>query len=64
MEQLNSLSFLEGAVRESLRLYAPVSGTQRIAMHAKTIYRQTWSFTEYYPVRIAIPRCGAQVVSG
>ncbi|KAI0280140.1 cytochrome P450 [Russula aff. rugulosa BPL654] len=33
MEQLNSLPYLEGVVRESLRLYAPVSGTQRIAMH-------------------------------
>jgi hypothetical protein len=33
MEQLNSLPYLEGVVREALRLYAPVSGTQRIAMH-------------------------------
>ncbi|KAF8491342.1 cytochrome P450 [Russula emetica] len=33
MEQLNSLPYLEGVVREVLRLYAPVSGTQRIAMH-------------------------------
>ena len=33
MEQLNSLPYLEGVVREALRLHAPVSGTQRIAMH-------------------------------
>ena len=33
MDQLNSLPYLEGVVREALRLYAPVSGTQRIAMH-------------------------------
>ena len=33
MEQLNSLPYLEGVVREALRLYAPVSATHRIAMH-------------------------------
>jgi hypothetical protein len=33
MEQLNSLPYLEGVVREDLRLHAPVSGTHRIAMH-------------------------------
>jgi cytochrome P450 len=33
MEQLNALPYLEGVVRESLRLYAPVSGTVRISMH-------------------------------
>jgi hypothetical protein len=33
MEQLNSLSYLEGVVREALRLYAPVSNSHRIAMH-------------------------------
>ncbi|KAN0109020.1 cytochrome P450 monooxygenase [Russula decolorans] len=33
MDQLNSLPYLESVVREALRLYAPVSGTQRIAMH-------------------------------
>ncbi|KAF8491338.1 cytochrome P450 [Russula emetica] len=33
MEQLNSLPYLEGVVREALRLYAPVSSTHRIAMH-------------------------------
>ncbi|KAH8977522.1 cytochrome P450 [Lactarius hatsudake] len=33
MDQLNALPYLEGVVREVLRLYAPVSGTQRIAMH-------------------------------
>jgi len=33
MEQLNALPYLESVVRESLRLYAPVSATQRIAMH-------------------------------
>ena len=31
MEQLNSLPYLEGVVRESLRLYSPVSFTQRVA---------------------------------
>src|SRR5579863_3336907 len=33
MEQLNALPYLEAVVREALRLYAPVSTTQRIAMH-------------------------------
>ena len=33
MEQLNTLSYLESVVRESLRLYAPVSSTTRAAMH-------------------------------
>ena len=33
MEQLNSLPYLEGVVREALRLYAPVSSTQRTATH-------------------------------
>jgi cytochrome P450 len=33
MDQLNSLPYLESVVREALRLYAPTSGTQRIAMH-------------------------------
>ena len=33
MDQLNLLPYLESVVRESLRLYAPVSGTHRIAMH-------------------------------
>jgi len=33
MEQLNTLSYLESVVRESLRLYAPVSSTIRSAMH-------------------------------
>ena len=33
MEQLNSLPYLESVVREALRLYAPVYGTQRVAMH-------------------------------
>ncbi|KAI9452898.1 cytochrome P450 [Lactarius psammicola] len=32
-DQLNALPYLEGVVREVLRLYAPVSATQRIAMH-------------------------------
>ena len=32
-DQLNALPYLEGVVREVLRLYAPVSSTQRIAMH-------------------------------
>jgi cytochrome P450 len=33
MDQLNSLPYLESVVREALRLHAPVSSTQRIAMH-------------------------------
>ena len=33
MEQLNSLPYLESVVREILRLYTPVSTTERIAMH-------------------------------
>jgi hypothetical protein len=33
MEQLNTLPYLEAVVREVLRLYAPVSSTQRIAVH-------------------------------
>jgi cytochrome P450 len=33
MDQLNSLPYLESVVREALRLYAPVSSTQRVAMH-------------------------------
>ncbi|SRR6266702_3794694 len=33
MDQLNALPYLEGVVREVLRLYAPVSATQRIVMH-------------------------------
>ncbi|KAI0250884.1 cytochrome P450 [Lactifluus subvellereus] len=37
MEQLNSLPYLEGVVRESLRLYAPVSFTQRVASHDTVI---------------------------
>jgi cytochrome P450 len=49
MEQLNSLSFLEGVVRESLRLYAPVSGTQRIAMHDTEIPLQK-PFTDKHGV--------------
>ena len=31
MEQLNSLPYLEGVVRESLRLHSPVSFSQRVA---------------------------------
>jgi cytochrome P450 len=33
MEQIGAFSYLEGVVREALRLYAPVSATMRIAMH-------------------------------
>ncbi|KAH9016232.1 cytochrome P450 [Lactarius pseudohatsudake] len=33
MDQLNGLPYLEGVVREVLCLYAPVSATQRSAMH-------------------------------
>ncbi|KAH9030859.1 cytochrome P450 [Lactarius deliciosus] len=41
MDQLNALPYLEGVVREVLRLYAPVSSTQRIAMHDAEIPLQT-----------------------
>jgi hypothetical protein len=33
MEQLNTFSYLESVIRESLRLYAPLSSTTRAAMH-------------------------------
>ncbi|KAH9980693.1 cytochrome P450 [Russula compacta] len=33
MDELNALPYLEGVVREALRLYAPVSSTNRITMH-------------------------------
>ncbi|KAH8985283.1 cytochrome P450 [Lactarius akahatsu] len=33
MDQLNALPYLEGVVREVLRINAPVSATQRFAMH-------------------------------
>lgn len=45
MEQLNSLPYLEGVVRESLRLYAPVSNTNRISMHDTEIPLQK-SYTD------------------
>jgi hypothetical protein len=32
MDQLNALPYLEGVVREVLRLYAPVSNTLRMAV--------------------------------
>jgi cytochrome P450 len=37
MEQLNSLPYLEGVVRESLRLYSPVGFTVRVASHDTVI---------------------------
>ena len=36
-DQLNALLYLEGVVREALRLYSPVSATQRIAMEDAVI---------------------------
>ena len=36
-DQLNALPYLEGVVREALRLYAPVSAVQRIAMEDTVI---------------------------
>ena len=36
-DQLNALPYLEGVVREVLRLYAPVSSTHRIAMEDAVI---------------------------
>lgn len=57
MEQLNALSYLEGVVRESLRLYAPVSGTQRVSMHDAEIPLQK-SFTDKHGVLQSTVRCG------
>ncbi|KAH9973118.1 cytochrome P450 [Lactifluus volemus] len=37
LEQLNSLSYLEGVLRESLRLYAPAAFTERVATHDAVI---------------------------
>ncbi|KAH9965554.1 cytochrome P450 [Lactifluus volemus] len=49
MEQLNSLSYLEGVVCESLRLYAPAAFTQRIASHDLVIPLQR-PFTDKHGV--------------
>jgi cytochrome P450 len=49
MEQLNSLSYLEGVLRESLRLYSPTSFTQRVAHHDMVIPLQK-PFTDEHGV--------------
>jgi Cytochrome P450 len=56
MEQLNSLPYLEGVVRESLRLYAPVSFTQRVANHDVVIPLQK-PFTDKNGVLQNTVRC-------
>ncbi|KAI0044004.1 cytochrome P450 [Auriscalpium vulgare] len=37
MDELNALPYLEGVLRESLRLYAPVTATERVAMQDDVI---------------------------
>ena len=32
MDELNSLSYLDSVVRETLRIHAPVAGTMRVAV--------------------------------
>ncbi|KAH9965560.1 cytochrome P450 [Lactifluus volemus] len=49
LEQLNSLSYLEGVVRESLRLYTPVPFIQRVATHDVAIPLQK-PFTDKHGV--------------
>jgi hypothetical protein len=56
VEQLNSLPYLEGVVREALRLYAPVSGTQRTAMHDAEIPLQK-PYTDKQGVLRGTVRC-------
>jgi hypothetical protein len=56
MEQLNSLSYLEGVVCESLRLYAPAAFTQRIASHDLVIPLQR-PFTDKHGVFQDTVRC-------
>ena len=56
MEQINTFPYLEGVVREALRLYAPVSGTQRIAMHDAEIPLQK-PFTDKHGVLQSTVRC-------
>jgi hypothetical protein len=57
MEQLNTLPYLEAVVREALRLYAPVSTTQRIAMHDAVIPLQK-PFTDKHGVLQSTIRYG------
>ncbi|KAI0289361.1 cytochrome P450 [Russula brevipes] len=49
MEQLNVLPYLEGVVREALRIYTPAAGTQRIAMRDAEIPLQK-PFTDKHGV--------------
>ena len=56
MEQLNSLPYLEGVVRESLRLYSPVGFTERIAGHDTVIPLQK-PFTDNSGVLQNTVRC-------
>jgi hypothetical protein len=49
MEQLNALPYLEGVVREALRIYSPAAGTQRIAMRDAEIPLQK-PFTDKHGV--------------
>ena len=56
MEQLNSLPYLESVVRESLRLYSPVYGAQRVAMHDAEIPLQK-PFTDKQGILRGTVRC-------
>jgi len=56
MDQLNALPYLEGVVREALRLYAPVSSTQRVAMHDTVIPLQK-PFKDIHGVMQSSIRC-------
>lgn len=57
MEQINTFPYLEGVVREALRLYAPVSGTQRVSMHDAEIPLQK-PFTDKHGVLQSTVRYG------
>ena len=57
MEQLNAFLYLEAVVREALRLYAPVSSTQRTAMHDAEIPLQK-PFTDKHGVLQSTIRYG------
>jgi|SRR5712671_2433577 len=56
MDQLQALPYLDGVVREALRLYAPVSSTNRVAMHDAEIPLQK-SFTDKHGVLRNTIRC-------
>jgi len=55
MDQLNALPYLEGVIREVLRLYAP-SDVQRVAMHDTAIPLQK-PFKDIHGVMQSSIRC-------